>query len=55
MFIVKRGNRLTDAKELGVHTVEVGDKEKCIRSRGIKKEQVSSGQIQTETASMHHQ
>lgn len=52
---MQQDDRLTDAEELRVHTVEVGDKEKCVRSRGIKKQQVASGQIQGKTASVYHQ
>lgn len=48
-------NKLTDAEELRVHTVEVADKDKSIRSCDIKKQQVAGGQIQNKTASMHHQ
>lgn len=55
MFLIKGGDRLTYAEELRVHTVEVADKEKCIRSRNIKKQQVASGQIQNKTASVHDQ
>lgn len=46
---------LTDAEELGVHTVEVADKEKRVRSCDVKKEQVASGQIQNKAASVDHQ
>lgn len=52
---MKQDNRLTDAEELRVHTVKVGDKEKCIWSCGIKKQQVAGGQIQNKTTSMNNQ
>lgn len=52
---MKQDNRRTNAEELRVHTVEVGDKEKCIRSRDVKEQQVAGRQIQNETASMNHQ
>lgn len=55
MLWVKWGDRLTYAEKLRVHTVEVGDEEKRIRSRNIKKQQVASGQIQNKTTSMHNQ
>lgn len=32
----------TDAEELGVHAVKVGDKEESIWPRGIKEQQVAS-------------
>lgn len=52
---MKQDKRLTNAEELRVHTVEVGDKEQSIRSGGIEKQQVAGAQIQNEPASMHHQ
>lgn len=48
-------DRLTNAEELGVHTVEVADKEKPIRSCDIEKQQVAGGQIQNKAASVDHQ
>lgn len=54
VLLMTHDNRLTNAEELRVHTVEVGDKENSIRSCGIKKQQVAGGQVQDKTTSMHH-
>lgn len=51
----KRHDSLTDAKELRVHAVEVGDEEDSIRPCDIEEEQVTGAQIQKQAASVHHQ
>lgn len=52
---LKHHDGLTDAEELRVHAVEVGDKEYSIRPRDIEEEQVTGAQIQNQAASVHHQ
>lgn len=52
---LKHHDSLTDAEELRVHAVEVGDKEDSIRPCDIEEEQVTGAQIQNQAASVHHQ
>lgn len=51
----KLRDSLTNAKELRVHAVEVGDKEDSIRPCHIEEEQVTGTQIQKQATSVHHQ
>lgn len=52
---LKYRHSLTDAEELRVHAVEVGDKEYPIRPRHIEEEQVAGAQVQEQAPSVHHQ
>lgn len=45
---------LTDLKELRVHAVKVADEEDGDGTGGIKKQQITSREIQDETSAVHH-
>lgn len=46
---------LTDAEELGVHAVEVGDEDKGEGPCGIKEEQEASREVEHQAPTVHHQ
>lgn len=46
---------LTDAEELGVHAVEVGDEEEGDGPGGVEEEEEASGEVKHQPPAVHHQ
>ena len=47
--------RLTDAEELRVHAVEVGDEDDAERPRGVEEQEVPRRQVEDQASAVHHQ
>ena len=46
---------LTDAEELRVHAVEVGDEDDAERPRGVEEQEVPRREVEGQASSVHHQ